>query len=331
MNGNDFLLALGDVSDVYIQQAGVAGGHFANVRAKRKPRTLVRGLLVAAILAVLTVTAFAAKKLIGIRDDRWLYTPDADPTAVVQEAISRQTEKDYTVSVTVEQILVDEAETQKVLAGDSTSMLAMRGGSGADTQALAKKAQGEVAAVYARYTVVYDHEKTYYRDGTLYQYFYLVKNDGGDWEIFDSSDPAELQPPQHDNAPTDGVPADTASGPTDPGGAVQAATTMVQKWAEFGDVERITVDAVAYSEEQTARAIALLRGSTLAEGNGWTEDYLRRNLAAVEITWTTYYAPDPQLPDGSRSAETAVYWLLRDPATGAWQNSEITGFMDALD
>ena len=59
------------------------------------------------------------------------------------------------------------------------------------------------------------------------------------------------------------------------------------------------------------------------------EEYLQMNLAAVEITYTTEYNPYPDLPDPPPTTETDVYYLLRDPATGQWQNSEITGFMDS--
>lgn len=327
MNDRDFLLAFNDVDDVYIQQAGVAGGHFAAARRKQAPRLPGRVLLVAAILAALSATAFGAERLLGIWNDRWLHTPAPDPLAVVEEAVSRQTEKDYTLSVTLEELQEDEAETAKVLAGDADSQLARMNGSPAQ---LSDRASGEVTAVYARYTVTYDHTKTFYRDGTLYQYFYLVKNTDGAWEIYDSTDPREVTPAPETTLPEadrQGEIPETTLSEADQQAAEAAAAAMVLKWAEFDDVETLTVDRAEYAQEQTEAAIVRLKGTVLAEGNGWTEAFLRENLAAVELTWTTVYVSDPPLLPGGQVTETETYWLLRDPATGEWHNSEITGIM----
>ena len=327
MNSQQFLLALNQTDDSYIQQAGVAGGHFSKKKTHRAPRIVRRVLLAAAILVVASVTVFAAGTLIGIWNDQWLHTPAPDPVDVVREAISRQTEKDYTISVTVEEIKVDDAETQKVLAGDHGSMLAMLNGYDSNAAALAEKQPGEVAAVYARYTVVYDHEKTFYRDGTLYQYFYLVKNTDGNWEIFDSSDAMELTPVVSNASEPEGADADPTA-PKDFSAAIQVVTDMIMKWEAFDDVERMSVDKAEYDPEKTEAALQYLSGNVLAEGNGWTEDYLENHMAAITVTYTTYYAADPMLPNGSQVTETATYWLLQDPETGKWQNSEITGFME---
>lgn len=334
MNSQQFLLALNQTNDSYIRQAGVAGGHFAEKKTQRTLRIVRRVLLAAAILIVVSVTVFAAGTLIGIWNDRWLHTPAPDPIDVVREAVSRQTEKDYTISVTVEEIIVDDAETQKVLAGERDSMLAILNGYGSNAEALAEKQPGEVAAIYARYSVAYDHEKTFYPDGTLYQYFYLVRNEDGNWEIFDSSYAVELTPVVPDVSeqrtsdadPAAEAPAGSAA-PKDYSLAIQAVTDMIMKWEEFDDVERMSVDKAEYDPEMTEKALNLLSGSDLAEGNGWTEDYLKNHMAAIKVTYTTYYAADPTLPNGSHVTETATYWLLQDPETGEWRNSEITGFM----
>ena len=358
MNQMQIIRALNQADDAYIQQAGVAGGHFSAHRAKKKPRVLARILIAAAVVMALTATAFAAGEIIGIWNDRWLQTPASDPIEVVREAVSRQSEKEYTVSVVVDEIRIDEEETSKVLAGDHTSMLALTGGWGADCEALAKRDPEDVTAIYTRYTVEYDHTKTWYRDGAIYQYFYLVRNDAGTWEIFDSSDEMELHPvlnpasdPVSDDSRTPASqdnssmtePDSTTAGahPEIPEGAAgsdrqaeydnaaRAAAEMVMKWEEFEDVESITIVNAVFNPEQTDAAFEYLNGSTLAAGNGWTEDYLRSNMAAVTVTYTVRYAPDSQLPDGSEITENGTYWLLRDPATGVWHNSEITGFMEA--
>lgn len=324
MNARQFLLALEQTDEAWIQQAGLAGGHFAAGKTKSTRRVVRRILLAAAVVVVLSASVFAAGKLMGVWNDKWLYTPAPEPESVVREAISRQAEKDYTRFVSVEEITVDDEETQKVLAADKSSMLAALNGSGG-LEELSRKQPGEVLAVYARYAVEYDHEKTFYRDGTLYQYFYLVKNGNGDWDIFDSTDARELTPAVN--------PEETAEQSTpvvrDYDEAVRVVTDTIKKWEEFDDVERIYIDAAAYDPAQTEAALRRLSGTTLALGNGWTDDYLKCNMAAITVTYTTIYAADPELPDGGKSTETATYWLLRDVETGEWYNSEITGIMDA--
>ena len=331
MNANDLLLALNDADDAYVWQAAHAGSTIKMVSAKKKPRRLMRVLIAAIIILSLSATAYGIREVIGIRNDRWLQTPALDPLQVVREAISRQLEKEYTVSVTVEEILVDDAETQKVYDWVPDSMLALRNGYGSRPEALEGKGLEDFKAVYARYTVVYDHEKTFYRDGTLNQYFYLVRDKHGNWMIFDSSDEQELTPipeePSTEPSEAGSEPAPAASSEYD--GAIETVTEMVKKWEVYEDVDRVTVDAAAYDPAQTEAALQHLAGTTLAQGNGWTEAYLKNHMAAITVTYTVWYAPDPQLPEGSHVTETATYWLLRDPATGTWSNSEITGIMDA--
>ena len=241
-----------------------------------------------------------------------------------REAISRQSEKDYTVSVKVEQILIDDAETQRIYEWQPDSILAMRNGCGPRPEALEGKQLADVKAIYARYSVVYDHEKTYYRDGTLEQYFYLVRGAEGNWEIFDSSDERNLSPAAD---PEPGVPDEKepqTAPEEDHSAAIRAVTEMVKKWEELESVSRVTVDEAAFDPEKTEAALQRLNGTVLAIGNGWTEDDLKNHLAAITVTYTIWQ-------DGSPMRETATYWLLQDPTTGAWANSEITGIMDSLD
>ena len=123
----------------------------------------------------------------GIQDYGWLYTPGPDPCEVVREAICRQVEKNYTISATVREARLDEGEKQLVLAGDLDCQLALRNGFGAEGTALMEQAPENLAAVYVRYEVVYDHSKTFYRDGDVDQYFYLIRGADGNWEIFAST------------------------------------------------------------------------------------------------------------------------------------------------
>ena len=194
MNASQFLAALEQTEDVYVQQAGLAGGHFKSKRAGRTRRVLFRALMAAAILFALSATVFGVGELIGIWNDRWLQTPAADPTQVVREAISRQTEKEYTISVRVDELRVDESEKALVLAGDLNCELARRNGFGSSAEALRQLDPEQLVVVYVRYTVEYDHTKTFYPDGTLDQYFYLKRNEEGNWEIAESTDTQDAAP-----------------------------------------------------------------------------------------------------------------------------------------
>lgn len=313
MNATEFLTALNDADEAYVWQAGHSGRGAG--AAKKQTHLLRRALLAAAIVIILAVSVYGAGELIGIWNDRWLQTPAPDPTQVVREAISRQIEKDYTVSVTVEALLADDAETERYAAWQRDSMLAILNGWGAKPQALEGKGLEEIRAVYARYTVVYDHTKTFYRDGTLYQYFYLVRDAEGNWEIVESSAPQELKP----ILPVDdGSAADPSEEPTDAdrGAAVAVVTAIVSRW----DASEGTVESVAYDPARTAAARQRLAGSVLARGNGWSEAYLQAHMAAVTVTYTTGQS-------GSPATETTTYWLLQDPSTGEWLTSELTAIM----
>ena len=90
MNPEQFMTALNEADDAYIQQAGLAGGHFSAVRRKQQPRLLIRILLAAAIILTLSATVYAGGEIIGIWNDRWLYTANTDPVEVVREAVSRR-------------------------------------------------------------------------------------------------------------------------------------------------------------------------------------------------------------------------------------------------
>ena len=121
----------------------------------------------------------------SVPDDQWLYTPGADPCEVVREAISRQSEKGYTRSVSVEEVRADEAEKQKILTGAVDSQLGLRNGFGGVVEALRKMDPEDFTVVYARYIVEYDHIKTSCRDEQLGQYFYLIRQEDGNWMIYD--------------------------------------------------------------------------------------------------------------------------------------------------
>ena len=319
MNSEMLLYALEAAAPEDVLHAGRAGGLLGEKKRRWKPMT--RMLLVAAVVGVLLAGAVCADMVLGIWNDRWVQAPAPDPAAAVRSAVENQTMKEYTVSVEVESVREDAAEAQKVYTGARNSMLALRNGWADHSAELREKCGSpeNFKAMYCVYDVEYDHTKTWYADGRLGQWFYLILDPKGRWEIWDSSDAVALDvPPPQEEAPE----------PADTDGAVQAVVAMVQKWELFDDVDTINVEKAECSAECRDRALELVSGSPLAEENGWTEDYLRDNLAAVEITYTTAYKPSADLPDRPEETETAVYYLLRDPTTGDWKNSEITGFMD---
>ena len=319
MNSEMLLYALEAAAPEDILHAGRAGGYLGETKKRRKP--IVRVLLVAAVVGVLLAGAVCADMVLGIWNDRWVQAPAPDPAQSVRSAVENQTMKEYTIRVEVESVREDAAEAQKVYTGARDSMLALQNGWADHSAELAEKCRGpeNFKAMYCVYEVEYDHTKTWYTDGRLGQWFYLIRDTKGRWEIWDSCDAVALDvPPPQENTPE----------PADTDGAVQTVIAMVEKWELFDDVSAITVDAAECSAERRERAIEAVAGSPLAEANGWTADYLKENLAAVEITWTTTYAPAPDLPDRAPETETAIYYLLRDPANGDWKNSEITGFMD---
>ena len=322
MNSEMLLCALESAAPEDILHAGRAAGYLGGKKKRMKPA--LRVLLVAAVVGLLLAGVACADMVLGIWNDRWVQTPASDPAAAVRSAVENQTMKEYTLRVAVESVREDPAEAQKVYTGARDSMLALQGGWADHSAELEELCGGpeNFKAMYCVYDVEYDHTKTWYTDGRLGQWFYLIRDARGRWEIWDSCDAAALDAPAE---------AEAAPEPEDTDGAVQAVIAMVEKWELFDDVSAITVDEAAYSAERRDRALEAVAGSPMAEENGWTEDYLKANLAAVEITWTTEYVPSADLPDRAPETESAVYYLLRDPATGDWKNSEITGFMDGIE
>ena len=102
----------------------------------------------------------------------------------VQSAIEGQAGKEYTISVRVDEIKVDEDETARVAAMYSGSELAQA--RGWTDEYLAK----HFVVVYADYYVEYDHTKTFMDDGQTQQYFYLTQDtETGEWTISDNTSP----------------------------------------------------------------------------------------------------------------------------------------------
>ena len=179
MNASHILDALGMIDDKYIVEA--KEGNLVNTtkKAQGMKQTLV---LVAVIATLLILCGFSAYQLGWF--DPWLQKPSADPVQTVQSAIEGQAGKEYTISVRVDEIKVDDDETARVVAMYSGSELAQA--RGWTDEYLAK----HFVVVYANYYVEYDHTKIFMDDGYTQQYFYLTQDtDTGEWTISDNTSP----------------------------------------------------------------------------------------------------------------------------------------------
>ena len=116
--------------------------------------------------------------------DPWLQKNSVDPIITVQSAIEGQADKEYTITVRVDEIKIDKDETARVRAEYTGSDLAE-----------AREWTDEYLAehfivVWAKYYVEYDHTKTFLDDGYTEQFFYLTQNaETGEWTITDNTSP----------------------------------------------------------------------------------------------------------------------------------------------
>ena len=148
--------------------------------SKIRPQKL--GIFIAAVIAALALCGFAAYEL-GLFDP-WFQKPSADPVQTVQSAIEGQAGKEYTISVRVDEVKVDESETERILQMYSGSDLAKD--RGWTDEYLAE----HFVVVWAKYYVEYDHTKTFLDDGLTEQYFYLTQDiKSGKWTISDNTSP----------------------------------------------------------------------------------------------------------------------------------------------
>lgn len=175
MNAKKFSDAMSELDTKYVDEAlSYDKSHISKVR----PRKL--GILIAAVIALLALCGFAAYEL-GLYD-LWFQKPSTDPIQTVQSAIEGQADKEYTICVRVDEIKVDESETERVIEMYSGSDLAMSRGW---TDEYLKE---HFVVVWAKYYVEYDHTKTFLDDGNIEQYFYLTQDiKSGKWTISDNT------------------------------------------------------------------------------------------------------------------------------------------------
>lgn len=148
--------------------------------SKREKRIKCVALLIAAFLAALALCGCGENNS-GL-DDPWIQKPSTEPTATVQSAIEGQREKEYTITVRVDEVAVDNDETARMIEMYQGSELAKSRGW------TDKYLEKHFIAVRAKYYVEYDHTKTFLFDGDTDQYFYLVEDvESGLWTIVDNS------------------------------------------------------------------------------------------------------------------------------------------------
>lgn len=183
MNADMILDAFERVDDRFIMEAkgGALAGMTDAGSTEKRGRGLKRAaVLAAALAALLALCGFAAYEW-GLFDP-WLQKASADPMETVQSAIEGQLEKEYTLEVRVDEISVDEAETQRMIGNYAGSELAQSRGW---TDAYLAE---HFLAVRAKYYVEYDHTKTFLEDGDIDQFFYLIEDvETGLWTIIDNS------------------------------------------------------------------------------------------------------------------------------------------------
>ena len=125
MNADLILDAFEKIDDKYIIEAKERG--FMNSGTGKSIRSLKRTfILVAAIVASLALCGFAAYEY-GLFDN-WLQKPSVYPIETVQSAIEGQIKKEYTLTVRIDEISVDETETKRMIERYTGSELAQSRG-----------------------------------------------------------------------------------------------------------------------------------------------------------------------------------------------------------
>ena len=295
MNASHILDALEMVDDKYIIEAKERSFMNTTKKARSMKRTLA---LVAAIAALLALCGFAAYQLGWF--DPWLQKPSADPVQTVQSAIEGQAGKEYTISVRVDEIKVDEDETARVAAMYSGSDLAEA--RGWTDEYLAE----HFVVVYANYYVEYDHTKTFMDDGYTQQYFYLTQDaETGEWTISDNTSPNTSAAPPAANAVWEYQPLLSSKLPAFPFTFNISSPMSIELKCDNGMlVDYDNHDGTAYPQ---GKQLTIQNGSTLY----WTPQTEGSEDVALsaEITFTVY--------DGNDVLYTGTISIFGEKAEGS--------------
>ena len=118
--------------------------------------------------------------------DSWLQKESVSPEETVRSAIENEIEKEYTLYVKVGEITVSEQATERFIKMYQGSDLAKSNGWSDDYL------KNNLIVVRAQYYIEYDHEKIFFDDGEMDQYFILLKNETTQlWHIFDNTTSGE--------------------------------------------------------------------------------------------------------------------------------------------
>lgn len=308
MTARHILDALGTIDDKYIIEAKEEIMSTTN-----RPRSVKRTLaLVAAIAAMLSLCGFAAYQLGWF--DPWLQKPSADPVQTVQSAIEGQAGKEYTISVRIDEIKVDEDETARVAAMYSGSELAEA--RGWTDEYLSK----HFVVVWAKYYVEYDHTMTFMDDGYTQQYFYLTQDvKTGEWTISDNTSPNTSNAQPAANAVWEYQPLLSSKLPAFPFRFDLPYSTIKAECDTGTLIGYQDHDGTAYPQ---GKQLSLPSGSTLYWTPQATENY--KYDPSVKISFTIYDEDKAtftgsisiQAETAGSSSETVVYSAVLDEGSG---------------
>lgn len=278
MNTKKFSEAMSEIDEKYVEEA-ISYGKSSVLKTIRGPKRTI--ILIAAIIAILALSGFAAYQLGWF--DPWLQKPSADPVQTVQSAIENQIDKEYTISVRVDEIKVDEDETARVAAMYSDSELAEA--RGWTDEYLTE----HFIVVWAKYYVQYDHSKTFMDDGYTEQYFYLTQDtETGEWTISDNTSPNTSTAPPAPNAVWEYQPLLSSKLPAFPFHFNIFSPLSIKAECDNGTlVDYDSHDGIAYPH---GKQLTIPNGSTLywtpqTEGS---EDF----ALSAKITFTVYDGND---------------------------------------
>jgi len=260
MKNEKLIYSIGNISDKFITEADPTEVH----SKKSNLVALFRkhAAMAAAIAAFMLLCAFTV--YVVISGDLWIQKPSNDPTEVVRTAIENQVGKDYTISIEVKSVEVDEAETARVVERFISGVISEQ--RGWSDEYLAE----HFVVVKAVYYAEYDRTQTTRSDGNVVMFFYLTRDiDSGDWTIVDNSGNVNW--------------SDDLAGGNKTG-------------ADIGEDANFDSDAVISTQEQVVSYLSELFTEAYAtyydglhfEINGFEESILEGKYTATFL-WTMYH------------------------------------------
>ncbi len=170
------LSAVGGINDELVYAAKAKGEKRSTCFFPLRKRIAV----IAAIIAILLLCGFVAYQA-GLFDP-WFQNPSASPVETVQSAIEGQLEKEYTTTVRIGEIKIDDDATERARNMYRESELAKANGW------TNEYIENNMIVVHAEYYVEYDHEKTFLPDGETEQFFILTRDEKTqEWTIWDNT------------------------------------------------------------------------------------------------------------------------------------------------